>query len=877
MRWLKGSHGFNLLRSRHTAGAVLSGLLVLSGCSDTESGASQDNPDVFEGLSAPVEIKIDAQGIPHIYAQTDEDLYYAAGYQMATDRLFQMDVMRRRALGRRAELLGERYYDDDQLVRVFDLRRWGAANAIRTREEDPKVYSSVVAWVAGVNKRIAEVRDGQAPLPYGFGPQELDYMPELWKIEEHFAISKLLMFGNSNSLERELLATIVQRNFPDAWNNVQLARPAFPVATMPPDELPQQIESSGFSPELAPPPIDATPEEIGAAVRKLRETMSDLPRTGSNNWAIAGEHTANGRPLIAGDPHQPLDSPSLMYAQHLNSLDGEGTFDVMGWSFAGAAGVHLGHNRHLQWTATTNFGDVMDIWQVQFDGRRVKVGNEWVDVVARTEDIEVAGEGVRPLEVFEVPGYGVLLPDDLLPIALTGPNEKLLLNWTGFGATGEEMAFLNMALAQNVDEYEQAADFMDVGGFNFVAADARDITYRVNIQVPDRGDPSARQMPYIVLDGNDPATYWDGTYLPPDKLPRSRAASRGWIATANTDPWGFTFDGDVSNDPWYYGYFFASGHRAHRLQDELTQLTSKGGLTVEHMKALQTDTRSALSEMLLPVLENTWSLAAQDEELAELYEDPDLQVLVTALGEWDRRMDIDSSGAVIFHIWLLYLTDEVVGDELSILYQTILEEEAPFAVKMPALAVTEQYPNSKMIMQEGRDYLVLRALERTKDYLVKRFGGVDPSNYQWGDIHGTYFDNPFGGELDGGWTPTPGGEDTINVSSSRFLDENGVVAERFDSGSGAIFRVVTSFDDDGVPQSWGAFPRGNSGEPDSPHFDDTLDTWAAGEYTRMPFLADEVEAATKERRTLDPVDHPSATPEFGTTLPPQSGDAGTGG
>jgi penicillin G amidase len=820
--------------------------------------------ETFPGLSAPVEIAIDDRGIPHIYANTNADLLYAAGYQMATDRLFQMDLVRRRALGRQAEVLGPGRVAQDEISRLFDFHRWGAANADRVREENPELYGWLVAWLAGVNARIAEVADGRAPLPYGFGPGELDVLPEPWTMAEHLAIAKMYAFANSNSLERELLATIVQRNFPEAWEKIELCRPGYRVSIMPPDERPTVAERAA-APSRDPslPPIAASEAELQAAMRGLHETMAHLPRVGSNNWAVDGRHTDNGRPLVAGDPHQPLQSPSLMYTHHLVSAEGEHSFDVLGWSFVGAAGMHLGHNQYVQWTATTNFADVMDIWEVEVEGGTVRHGSDLIEIVERRERIGVAGESAREFVVREVPGRGVLLPSDIVPIPIAGPGRALLLGWTGFAATNEEQSFFGINLARSIDEYEAAVDLMEVGGFNFVAADAHDISYRVNILVPDRGDPSARPMPYTVVSGNDPGAVWHD-YLPPERLPRTRAAGRGWLATANNDPWGFTFDGDVGNAPWYYGCFYAAGHRAARLDAELERLTGRGAVSVDDMQTLQTDTHSPMADMLLPVLAEALAAMPEDEALAEFRDEDDLAILAELLLEgWNRRMDREEPGALAFHLWMLFLTEGVVGDELSVLFRIVLEEEAPFVIKMPMLAVTGQYPQSEALMQEGRDWLLLRALARTAQMLDARYGGVEPNRYTWGDMHGTRFANPFGGDLDIGWVATRGGEDTVDVSSSRFFDESGVAA-RFDSTSGAIFRVVTTFAEDGTPQAWANFPPGNSGEPGSVHFSDTLDDWVEGRYTRLPFTRDEVEAAAVSTFTMHPDDHGTASRTFPT-------------
>ncbi|HLT38567.1 MAG TPA: penicillin acylase family protein [Enhygromyxa sp.] len=841
---------------------LLTATLAFACTSDDGEDAGTDEPvepfDEFPGLTAEVEIIIDDRGIPHIYAANDDDLAFAAGYQMATDRLFQMELMRRRALGIQAEVLGEDFVEQDIVSRTFNLRYWGGRNAERLRNEEPEVYNFVISWLAGVNQRVIEILDGDSPLPYGFA--EAGFMPSIWSRDDEFAIAKLLYLGNSNSLERDLLATILQRNFPEVWDSFELARPMFPVAIMPDDEIPTGLRPDSRPSYLdrAPKPVPMdplSPEAVVDAIRQLRRGFGHVGPVGSNNLAIDGRHTASGRPMIANDPHQPLQSPSLMYAQHLNSLDGGGTLDVAGFSFAGTMGVQLGHNRDLHWTATTNFADVMDLWQVRVEDEGVWVGDEYVEWVVREEPIQVKNGETVLLQVRDVPDYGVILPADLIPLPLAPTGSELLANWTGFRATAEERCFSAMMRATTIEEWEQGVDHMEVAGFNFVAATASEIAYRVNILVPDR-DLTTGALPYLVLDGDNPDSYWNG-WLRDHQLPRSRLESRGWIATANNDPWGFTFDGDVTNDPFYYGYFFAAGHRAKRLHDEFERLTGQGDVTVDDMIKLQLDTHSPMSDVLLPVIAEAVGQIDSNGELAEFVGNADIPALAQVLADWDRNMDRDSPGALVWHVWLHNMAWAAVQDDFAFLYTLVLGEEPPFVIKIPALAVLGQYDGEGLI-EQSPEWVVVEGLRRTADWFNNTYGSVDPSGYSWGDMHGTRFENPFGALLDGGWTPTNGGEDTVNVSSSDFYANTaGDVAERFDSKDGAIFRVVTTFAEDGIPEARINFPRGNSGDPNSPHWDDTLQDWVDGVYTHFPYRRDEVDAAAESTFTLTPDQFPS--------------------
>lgn len=817
-----------------------------------ETGGEPVEPyDEFPGLSAAVEIKIDDRGIPHIYGEKDDDVAFASGYQMASDRLFQMDLMRRRALGRQAEVLGEALVEQDIVSRTFDLRRWGAANMDRLRDEAPDVYNMMVSWVAGVNQRIAEVGAGEAPLPQGF--TELGYMPETWTLADEFAIAKLLMLGNSNTFEFDLLSTILYRNVPDTWDAIALSQPMYPAQIMPPEEVPNGLEPGSRPSALdqAPPriPMDPwSPEAIGEAIVKLRRAFGHVGPVGSNNWAIAGQHTQSGRPMIANDPHQPLQSPSLMYAQHLSSS--EGGIEVAGFSFAGTAGVQLGHNNVLQWAATTNFADVMDLWEVRVEGEGVYIGDEFVAWETREEIIEVAGGEPVVLNIRDVPDYGTIVPAEMIPLPVAAPGRELLVNWTGFSATAEEQCFMRIAQAQNLDEWEAAVDFMEVGGFNFVGATAEGISYRVNIKVPKR-DLSNGAFPYLVIDGDDPASYWTD-FLPPEQLPRSRATGRGWIGSANQDPWGFTHDGDVTNDPFYYGNFFSPGDRGQRLNSELERLTGQGGVTVADMTALQTDTHSSYSDALLPIIAGAIEQLGTDPELAEFEGNADILTLAAELAAWDQRMERDSPAALIWHTWLHQMAFVTAEDDLGFLFSVVFAADPPFVLKIPSLSLTGGYAAGGLA-QESPEWIALEGLRRTAQWLTTEFGGVDPSGYTWGDRHGTRFENPYGGAYDGGWTPTDGGEDTLNVSSSNYYANGaGDTVERFESKDGPIFRVVTTFAEDGTPQAIVNFPRGNAGEPSSPHWDDTLEDWVEDVYTPFPYTPEEVDAATEQTIVLEP-------------------------
>lgn len=800
----------------------------------------------FEGLAAEVEILRDASGVVHVYAASDRDALYASGYMQAFDRLFQMDLNLRRALGTRAEVLGERYADEDGIARLFDIPRWARSNEAALFRDDPERWALVQAWVEGVNARIREVRADRSELPPEFS--ELGYEPAEWTVADGFAFGKMVLFGNSNQLESSILTAIVDRYLPALDARLSLTMPLRDAYVMPPEERPP----SGAAARIAAPAGEPLPIPPDAAARiaRFQETLRGLRVGGSNNWAVDGAHTESGRPLLAGDPHQPLQSPSLFWLHHMNSADAGGTLDVIGFNFVGAPGVHLGHNRRVAWTATTNYPDNLDLWDVRIGpGGGVMIGDREVPIITRSETIRVAG-GAQLERVYEEvgPGLGVLLPADFAPLPIGRPGRRLLVNWTGFRVTHEFEGFLGFDTAADTDDFARAVQRVELGYFNFVFADARGIRYLSHPLVPDRGEIGARR-PWALSDGDDPTTFWNPTFLDSARLPSSTGGSRGWIATANNDPWGFTENGRLDDDPWYFGAIYDPGMRAARIEDELARLVARGDVSVLDMQALQDDTHSILADELVPILEDAWATVGTDPMLTDFRDRADLDALVSALAAWDRRMERSSSEAVVFHAFSFFLARRVLEDDLPIVFEPLMSASASYVFKWLCNVLKGRAPDPESFFAgEARQLSIARALAETRDWLTERFGDAP---YTWGDLHGTRFASIHGERLEGGWVATDGAEGTVNVSETSFFDGTSP-RERLEATSGSIYRMVTTFGEDGTPQAFVNVPRGVSGDPESPHWDDLQSDWVENVYRPLLFRRADVEAGEHELMTLRP-------------------------
>ena len=847
-----------MFAAKHAVPLLLSASLALLGC-----GQDAGSADTEASLpSAPVRIVIDEMGIPHVYAESDEDLFYGYGYQIASDRLLQLEMFRRFALGRLSEALGaggpgsvgQDSLTDDRFARIFDWKRWGRSDAEWMRQHEPEHYELTSAWVSGINARIDEVRAGRAPLPFGFA--ELDLEPSRWSPDDVYVVQKMAGFGLDQTIQFEVFVTFVKQFAPTVLDSIELFAPARPTFSLPEDDRPQGTESRRERAADGHEWACYDPAEAGAQLKPALDglfRLNHLRALGSNNWALDGRHTSTGMPILAGDPHLGYAFSGISYAIHLDSQRGGGTFNAAGFSFVGAPGIFAGHNDAVAWTETSSFADVMDMWAVEVVDGKARLGDDWVDTVEREEVIDIKGGEPDVITVVDVPGYGVIMPSSLVgsPLPIAGAGKEVLVGWTGFSQRPARY-FRELMRVRSLDEFDAAVLRMPEMSYNFVAADASGIAYRVGVEVPARNSPAPGREPWWTMDAADPSSLWpQGARLSEEQRPHSRAEERGWIVTANNDPFGFTANGRLDDDPWYYGALFPPGWRASRIESELQRLIAQGKVSVEDMQALQMDVRSNLADDLVPVIAEVWEQAVADPELSELASRPEIQSLVQLITvDWDRRMTRDSSAAVAFHAFAHLVTRGVIEDDISpVLFGVVLDAAPMYLLKIATMALQGRYGGGDEVMQQGRGRIVLEALGATADWLEGRFGSVEAGAYVFADVRSSSMAQGYGRGMDLFELPTDGGESTVNVAQSKFL-QDGMIRDRWVSQWGPIERQVTSFRADGAPEAYANFALGNVADTASPHFDDAMSDWVEGRYRKILFDGDEVEAAAEREIEL---------------------------
>lgn len=801
--------------------------------------------------AARVEIVVDDSGVPHVYAQSDADAFYGAGYQMTVDRPYQVDTLRRQAFGRLSEVIGQDGLSRDELARTMGLAKWGQADAALTRQNDPERARWLRAWVAGINARVDQIRSGAVPVPFGF--REHDFLPERWNEDDAYVVLKGAGLAMDQTIDFEVAITILDLVYPDVMGSVRLLQPAHPVFAVPPEDAPAGTPAAGTQEgarRRAPPGRrpQLTPAQARATFDALAHFLAFERGGGSNNWAVDGRFTESGRPLIAGDPHLPFGSLGAPYPMQMNSREGGGTFDVAGFAFPGTPGIALGQTDGIVWTETSAFADVTDAWTVSYEGSGVRVGTQVVPYSVRLEDILVrdpgapAGVGQKTtLEIHDVPDYGVILPEKLLPLPVGGP---FLVKWTGMSARPVHW-FLDLNRARSIDDFTRAVGSMEEMTFNFVAADARSIAYRTGVAVPAR-DVAPGREPWQAMDGSDPKSLWAGQMLPSPRLPEGRARMRGWIATSNNDPFGFTADGVVDDDPWYYGSLFDPGYRASRATSELERLTARGRLTPADMETLQTDVHSTLADDLLPLLSTAHDHVATDASLASFRSQPELDALVTMLHAWDRRMARDSTGALAFQGFLHELAAEVLQKPLGMAYDFAIKLETVFVFKIVQMVARGDFPDAMKYFVGGLDATLLRAAQRTATWIDGRWGAVAHMP-TYGTLKQTSFDGAFGYDMPVFHAPTDGGEDTIQISEQISFDES---ATAWTTDLVPVERSVGDFAADGTPELSVSYPVGNAADPTSADTRSANDDYVNGRYRKLLFSRADVDGHARSHVVL---------------------------
>ncbi len=824
-----------------TAGAALTaGHFYLAAAAAPPRGAVQ----VAEGsLEAPVQVQLDGHGVPYLSASGLPDLFFAQGYQHAVDRLFQMELLRRTASGRLAEIFGPAALSVDRLVRTLDL--WGAA-AEGAAALTPGERALVEAYAAGVNARL---RTRSGPLPPEF--LILGFEPEPWTPRASLAVGKVMALDLS-PWSRELDRFHASRVLPP--EKFAFVEPRYPgwAPTILPESV--SVPSAGAAatprdasdPEAGPGDADvATGASSAGGARPVAGSAGPegswdpvawlsrmAPFRASNAWAVAGTRTGEGWPLLANDMHLGLQAPPTWY---LMSLRGGSTYRVAGFSLPGVPGIVVGMNPDVAWGFTNGVVDDMDfvVERVSDDGREYRHGDGWRPLAVRRETLRVRGREEPVVHRVRSTARGPLITD-----AVAGVGAHLSVRWVAARPTAEFRGLLGMNRARDADEFDAAIQRFRSPQQNVVYATSDGtIGYRLSGSLPLRPDAGAG---------------WTG-YWPPASHPSLRDPEAGYLATANH-----------LQAPGLFGVLgtdYPLPFRARRLVDRLSE---RGDWDVPSTLALQRDVRSLLAGRLVERAVDAYRRVGQEEA-------------ASVLEAWDLDVAPGRRGPALFYLWLYRLRDLVAADEYQEAGEgTGLEPlEASEGEREPASPGGRTYfPDGALLRllesgDSGNPWIDdVRTEERETlselEEEAARHASRAVGGRRWGEVHREVHAHPLGrvALLDAlvgfnvGPLPGPGGPHTLRPGDRtawRPMDGDAWTPPVI-SRHGPSQRFVAEMRPAG--RSRGAFliPTGQSGNPFSSHHRDLLDRWRSGDPVDVPLDAERIAARAVGSYRLVPVE-----------------------
>jgi penicillin amidase len=747
------------------------------------------------GLSAPVEVVRDRHAVPHIYAESSEDALFALGFVHAQDRLFQMDFQRRVGAGRLSEVLGEATLETDRFLRTLGVYRVAERTLPNLSAE---TQGALEAYSMGVNAFL-EGRRGALPPEFLI----LGYEPEPWTSADSLVWLKMMAWDLGGNWDDELLRARLLKVLPP--ERVAELWPPYPGDA--PVALPE------FSALYEGLPLDA----LWAGSPKPLP-----PGAGSNSWALAGEGSVTGAPLLANDPHLGLQTPALWYLAHLSAPG----LEVTGATLPGLPLVVLGRTDRFAWGFTNAAPDTQDLFIEQLGpGERYRTPDGWEYLRVREEIVRVKGQPDVPLTVRET-RHGPLISDVSAAAAEVAGDEgaqyALAFAWTSLRDDDLSMqAGLELNQAQNWDDFTEALRNFHAPQQNIVYADTGgNIGLYAPAKVPIR----------TAGDGLVPVPGWTGTYdwtgfVPFDELPHVFNPPSGQIVTANHKLVPDSY-------PYLLTHDWSEPYRAERIS---ALLGAQDRHSLGSFRDLQADQLSGMANDFLPFL------------LSVQVEDAEARALQDQLSGWDGTMVAAAPEPLIFSAWYRAFTQLVLEDELGALFEDYWGFRPLFFYNV-IRGQRHWCDNVETLERESCELLAATALGQASQTLRERYGD-DPERWRWGEPHYADHDHIVFGE-----TPlarlfnlrVPNGGDPFTVNAARYAIEGDGAAQTTGPGFRALYDLAD------LRRSRFIQPTGQSGNPLSRHYRDFLGRWAEIEYLPMVTAREQVEEGALGTLTLTP-------------------------
>lgn len=815
--------------------------------------------DKAEGLSAPVEIYRDTDGVPHIYADTVEDLFYAQGFVHAQDRFWQMEFWRRIGGGRLAELFGDDVLGVDIYLRTVDFRRIAEEEYAMLDEETRRFLD---AYAAGVNAYILDRKPSRLGLEFRLlklQGHELEIEP--WNPVNTLTWLKIMAEDMSGNMGKELYTIDLIRAV-----GLEMTADFFPAYRE--EEMPfvvtdSEIIAQGKERENLDPAVLTEDMSLLMSL-KTRLVGGYDPFTplalgkgggiGSNGWVLSGERTSTGKPILANDSHLGIQIPSVYYEVGLHSKKGGGRdgtkpFNARGFSFAGVPGIIMGHNDHIAWGLTNMGSDVQDLYIERinpYNPNQYEVNGQWVDMEIRREEIIVHKQDEPYILLVRSTRHGPVVTDqgdmishssfDIIPQKDFPDNLELTalsLRWTALQPTETIKTIFLVNKARNFEEFREAIRYFLVPPQNVIYADEYgNIGYQAPGLIPIRAKGNG-QLP---VPGWTDEYEWTG-FIPFEELPWVFNPSKGYIATANNPIVSESY-------PYVLETEYDHGYRARRIVDIIEQ--GRSDFTLENMKAMQGDNLSLSALEIIPYLKDI------------IFEDTAIETARDNLLKWNGMMEMDSAEAALYGYFWVALVEEIFQDQIP---ERLWNKDKALGARSSLLSCVYNLLNEPVNQwwddittfdkTEARDDILARAFE--KGYLA----GVEElgeklNKWSWGDIHTATFRNQTFGNSGIGIIERIFNRGPVAVSGS-FHQLNRCdysVEDAFNAYHISAMRQIIDLSD--LSNSLMIHTPGQSGRPGNRHYDDLIKPWRLSEYHPTRWEKDEMKVKAVKKLVLKP-------------------------
>ncbi|WDP88843.1 MAG: penicillin acylase family protein [Desulfobacter sp.] len=744
-----------------------------------------------KGLKAAVEVRTDPHGVPHIYAENEEDLYFAQGYIIARERMFQMDMTRLAGRGELSSVFGERTLEKDRFLKTLGFYRHARKSYPAML---PETRMAVEAFTRGVNTYLETAET--LPREYFF----LGTRPGPWTPEDSVATAMLMAYSLTRSKKVDLAMTrVLEQAGPEL---LDLILPAYPEFAPTLTGKPTRQENNGLALQKG---IKAGPGTVAPARMDFPFPMD----IAASNWMLfSGAATTSGKALFAGSPDLAPTLPALFYLMHIKG----GDIDAVGGVLPGVPGMGpLGFNGHFAYSAVNGRGDELDYFIEKInpdnpDQYLTEAGYEDFQIIEETLRIKTGDRmETRPMKI-RISRHGPMISD-----VLPGAPAHCAMQWAALDLPNRDIdGLIQLLKARDFSQFRRALSRIRTINLNIGYADKRgNIGWQFTAAPPVRKAGKGS----TVLPGWAGEYDWTG-FVPFEDLPFDYNPEKGYVGSFNNDPGG---------TPYHLTNFYLF-ERAIRFE-EIMKAQAGQPVDLERLKSFQLDTGSAVARRWTPLIIEA---CRQETRLAPV---------LSLLSEWDCKIDMESSAATFFNYFYYKMMAATLADETGEkLWKEKLSREYLYYIPDLLLSRIIRIPDHPLFddgrtpaVKENRDDIIRRAAAEAMDYLGAAHG-KDPENWQWGRVHKMPFNHPLGGKLpflNLDPIPTHGSHHTIN---SGFWNPD----RPFEMSSGGVIRMMVDFSD--LEKSTFISPPGQSGHYLSPYYDDLAHTWAAGDQIPMHYL-----------------------------------------